>query len=91
MSVRINDQKFLAPFITVMQPDEMKKHRIMSADKGTLGITRITVSVPNADYEHLLRIAENKRVSISWVVRDAVEKYLSADIPLFAKTGTTSL
>jgi hypothetical protein len=49
------------------------------------GVTRITISVPTTDYEHLLRVAESKRVSMAWVVRDAVEKYLTADIPLFAK------
>lgn len=54
------------------------------------GVTRITVSVPTGDYEHLLRVAEKKRVSMAWVVRDALEKYLTADIPLFAKEEKVS-
>lgn len=34
--------------------------------------------------EVVVRLAKNKRVSTSWIVRDAVEKYLSADIPLLS-------
>jgi hypothetical protein len=30
-------------------------------------------------------MAKNKRVSASWVVRDAVAKYLAEDMPLFAE------
>ena len=43
---------------------------------------RITVTFPVRDYEILCRIAQTKKVSASWVVRDAVEKYLQTDIPL---------
>jgi Ribbon-helix-helix protein, copG family. len=46
--------------------------------------TRITVTLPGSHYDDVMRIAKAKRVSASWVVRDAVEKYLTADIPLFA-------
>ena len=52
---------------------------------------RITVSVPTLDYEQLLRVAEIKRVSLSWVVRDAVEKYLSAGIPPFCQKTKPSV
>lgn len=48
------------------------------------GSTRITVSFPDDHYAQLVRIAEQKDVSASWVVRDAVKKYLTADVPLFA-------
>jgi hypothetical protein len=54
-------------------------------------VTRITVSVPAPDYQHLVRVAEAKRVSVSWVVRDAVEKYLSADVPLFSRIDKTNV
>jgi metal-responsive CopG/Arc/MetJ family transcriptional regulator len=47
--------------------------------------TRITVTLPPEHYEHLLNMAKNKRVSASWVVRDAVAKYLAEDMPLFAE------
>ena len=45
--------------------------------------TRITVTMPPENYEILVRMARTKKVSTSWVVRDAVDKYLAADIPLF--------
>jgi hypothetical protein len=76
----------IAPFITVMQRDEpMKMLNKPTIAAQAEGVTRITVSVPNPDYERLQRVAESKRVSMSWVVRDAVERYLTADMPLFAK------
>lgn len=44
---------------------------------------RPTVSVPAAQYAELERIAGRKRVSVSWVIRDAISKYLAAESPLF--------
>ena len=46
--------------------------------------TRITVTLPQENYEVVVRMAKNKRVSTSWIVRDAVEKYLAADTPLLS-------
>lgn len=51
---------------------------------------RITVTLPAENYELLTRMAKNKKVSASWVVRDAVDKYLAADMPLFRQTSTTA-
>ena len=68
----------------------MKTRKKHATHKAVVGVTRITVSVPTPDYEQVMRIAENKRVSVSWVVRDAVDKYLSADMPLFAQAGKAS-
>lgn len=45
--------------------------------------TRITVTLPPRDYETVCRLAKAKKVSASWIVRDALEKYLTADMPLF--------
>lgn len=47
--------------------------------------TRITVTFDAEDYTQLQRVAETKRVSASWVVRDAVRKYLDSDVPLLAR------
>lgn len=71
-----------------MNTMKARKKTLTDSDVGS--VTRITVSVPTPEYEHLLRVAESKRVSMSWVVRDAVEKYLSADMPLFAQAEKTS-
>lgn len=44
---------------------------------------RVSVSFDPADYEELVRIAAEKRVSLAWVVRDAVAAYIFRRGPLF--------
>jgi metal-responsive CopG/Arc/MetJ family transcriptional regulator len=51
--------------------------------------TRITVTLPPENYELLVRMAKNRKVSASWMVRDAVDKYLSADAPLLKLTAAS--
>lgn len=41
--------------------------------------TRASVTFPGELYSALERIAEEKKVSVAWVVRDAVEKYVDLD------------
>ena len=50
-------------------------------------VTRITVSLSKDDYDEITRIAQSKKVSASWVVRDAVDQYLSEQNPLFRKNN----
>jgi hypothetical protein len=38
---------------------------------------RTTVTIPKADYADMERIAREKRVSVAWVVREAVAQYLT--------------
>ncbi|WP_343604158.1 CopG family transcriptional regulator [Roseateles sp.] len=45
--------------------------------------TRASVTFPADLYAELERLAEEKKVSVAWVVRDAVEKYVAAQYPLF--------
>ncbi|MCZ8030826.1 MAG: ribbon-helix-helix protein, CopG family [Rubrivivax sp.] len=47
--------------------------------------TRASVTFPGELYAELERIAEEKKVSVAWVVRDAVEKYVEAQYPLFRR------
>ncbi|EIM04280.1 hypothetical protein UUC_03630 [Rhodanobacter denitrificans] len=47
--------------------------------------TRASVTFPPDLYAELERIAEEKKVSVAWVVRDAVEKYVEARYPLFPR------
>ncbi len=37
---------------------------------------RTSITINTTEYRELERLANEKRVSIAWVVRDAVEKYL---------------
>jgi metal-responsive CopG/Arc/MetJ family transcriptional regulator len=43
---------------------------------------RASISLPADLYEGIERIARAKKVSIAWVVRDAVEKYLDSEKPV---------
>lgn len=47
-------------------------------------IARASVSFPVEHYEELERIAESNKVSVAWVVREAVEKYLVDRWPLLS-------
>jgi metal-responsive CopG/Arc/MetJ family transcriptional regulator len=44
---------------------------------------RASISFPSELYRTLEEIARQKKVSIAWVVRDAVEQYVSDRWPLF--------
>jgi metal-responsive CopG/Arc/MetJ family transcriptional regulator len=44
---------------------------------------RSTISFPSELYETLEGIAREKKVSLAWVVRDAVEQYIADKWPLF--------
>lgn len=45
--------------------------------------TRTSVSLSDTDYQYVAKIAAQKKVSIAWVIREAVERYLEANEPLF--------
>ena len=42
-------------------------------------VERITLSIPSEDKSALAKIADEKRVSIAWVIRDAVTRYLKEE------------
>ncbi len=49
-------------------------------------VARLSVSIPIEDKAALEKIADEKRVSLAWVMRDAVIKYLeSADVRTLRK------
>lgn len=52
-------------------------------DSSRDAVRRVSVSFDAADYEELRRIAAEKRVSLAWVVRDAVAAYIFRRGPLF--------
>lgn len=61
--------------------DKMKQFSTATAKTKT---ARASVTFPAELYDALARIAEQKKVSVAWVVRDAVEKYMEDQWPLFA-------
>lgn len=46
---------------------------------------RTSVSLPRSLYSEVERIAGKNKVSIAWVIRDAVEKYVAEEAPLFRR------
>jgi serine/threonine protein kinase len=48
--------------------------------------TRTTVTFPTEIYTQLEKIAKQKKVTTAWVIREAAEKYVSDQWPLFAGT-----
>lgn len=45
--------------------------------------TRTSVSIPTELYETLEAIAKKNKVTVAWVIRDAAEKYVAQQWPLF--------
>jgi predicted DNA-binding protein len=48
---------------------------------------RASISFPHDLYTTVEELAKKKRVSIAWIVREAVEKYVADLWPLFANLG----
>jgi len=46
---------------------------------------RASVSFPPELYRTLEQLAKEKKVSVAWVVRDAAEKYVAEQWPLFER------
>lgn len=47
---------------------------------------RVSISLSPEQHAELNRMAKRKRVSLAWVVRDAIDKLLAAEAPLFRVT-----
>lgn len=43
---------------------------------------RASISFPEQQYQFLEKIAEENKVSLAWVVRDAIDSYLKSKWPL---------
>ena len=56
-----------------------------AAKKKTKPSVRTTISIPREDHAELERIAKKKKVSVAWVVREAVDRYLEAESPLLRR------
>lgn len=54
----------------------MKSSRA-SAQQSDTETVRASISFPAGDYAELQRLAANMKVSLAWVVRQAIEEYLA--------------
>jgi len=48
---------------------------------------RASITFPPEVYEAIEELSKRKKVSIAWVVREAVEKYVADQWPLFPPKG----
>lgn len=56
---------------------------IEADEGGGRGTHRQSVSLSAEQYERLSEIARQNRVSVAWVIREAVDRLLKEDMPLF--------
>ena len=62
-----------------------KAKRGAKATRGAGKSVRTSVTLPREVYETLGQLAKSKRVTVAWVIRDAAEKYIAEQWPLFGK------
>ena len=64
--------------------------RVKAAKKKVLSTARVrvTISFPPDMHGTLEQIAKDKKVSLAWVVREAVEQYISSKWPLLFRRKT---
>lgn len=60
----------------------MTNRKINAPHNSDSRTVRASVSLPENHYSELERIACHKKVSLAWVVREAVETYLAEQWPL---------
>ena len=70
---------------------QIRRSEAMAAQRGRKPsgkprATRASASLPPELYVTLQEIAKQKKVSVAWVIRDAAEKYIAEQWPLFART-----
>lgn len=62
-----------------------KAKRGAKQKRGAGKSVRTSVTLPREVYETLGELAKSKKVTVAWVVRDAAEKYVAEQWPLFGK------
>ncbi|MCL4680790.1 MAG: ribbon-helix-helix protein, CopG family [Rhodocyclaceae bacterium] len=66
----------------------MANRRVRSYTAPAERTVRASVSFPEDQYSELERIADQQRVSLAWVVREAVQNYLVTRWPLLEPTDS---
>lgn len=67
----------------------MANRRIRSYAAPAERTVRASVSFPEDQYSELERIADQQRVSLAWVVREAVQSYLVTRWPLLEQGNSS--
>jgi len=68
----------------------MANRRVPSYTAPAERTVRASVSFPEDQYAELERIAQEQRVSLAWVVREAVQTYLVKRCPSLEREGATA-
>lgn len=66
----------------------MANRRVQPSDEDAELTVRATISFPESHYAELEKIAHSQRVSLAWVVREAVGSYLQNKWPLLETSET---
>ena len=61
---------------------EQRKADMGSTNLETVSSVRASISFSPDTYEMLKRLARKKKVSLAWVVRDAVDRYVAEQVSL---------
>ena len=64
----------------------MRSHRKRNPDFESPSALRASVTFPAALYHSLEALAQEKRVSLAWIVRDAAERYVAGRQKATSKT-----
>ena len=62
-----------------------RKSAVSATRRGTPHTVRASVTLSAEVYRTLEALAKQKKVSTAWVLRDAAEKYVADQWPLFGK------
>ena len=62
-----------------------RKSAVSAASRGESRTVRASVTLRAEVYRTLEALAKQKKVSTAWVLRDAAEKYVADQWPLFGK------
>lgn len=46
---------------------------------------RTTITISRTDHDLLINLAEQKHVSLAWMIREAIRTYLDSQTPLFTR------
>lgn len=74
-----------AGFVSTYPMSIQRKRQHADAQERSI---RASISFPEEQYTVLEKIAAEHRVSLAWVVREAVDGYLKARWPLFVADGS---